>query len=649
MVPALKEGIEMSSFVSSRIIPNYPTINACRLHHHHIYTVISALFFRHNVRYCNEIDDIDRHNSCMLIWGTREDKEEFFDFGVRHNIPIIVIEDGFIRSITLGELQSVPSSICFDDMGIYFDSTKKSRLQNLIETMDVEDEYPGITDRARRCIEYIKKHRISKYNFAPHIPTDRLYGKKERERVLVIGQVEDDESILKGCSKRMTNNDLVRAAFDENPNSEIIYKIHPVVLNKFRSKMSDPDEVRDISTILTEHTSIDSALKTIDSLYTMSSLVGFEALIRDIPVTCFGAPFYSGWGLTDDRDPRAIKRKGNLQGRMTIEELFALSYIVYPEYIDQKTFERREIEDILETIAGAWDGKGELERGVIDNSEKQHPFIGFYKRVVSAPHFLKRTPLFRMLKGLNRIEKKVKLKKEAQELKVRLLLDRFTPQGHAINDYADNKGVGRDGGKGVNEVGLEARYEFVKGFFPDSGKGVKILNVGSGAGRGSSILSEVSGSHITHCNITAKSPSSSVIDEAVEKYPGDNLDFECIDILENTKFEKSTGRRFDVITALNFMEYIPDCERVFRELKGAIRRGGILFGSTPNAREVILEEPLHFRYYIREEIEAILKRSGWKIVDFYGQSNLLRGGEVCEYTDDSPTVIFIAKRPFLSF
>ena len=32
----------------------------------------------------------------------------------------------------------------------------------------------------------------------------------------------------------------------------------------------------------------------------MTSLTGFEALMRGVQVTCLGTPFYAGWGLTRD-------------------------------------------------------------------------------------------------------------------------------------------------------------------------------------------------------------------------------------------------------------------------------------------------------------------------------------------------------------
>ena len=37
--------------------------------------------------------------------------------------------------------------------------------------------------------------------------------------------------------------------------------------------------------------------------------IGFEALIRKVPVTTLGAPFYAGWGLTTDLGAVPARRK----------------------------------------------------------------------------------------------------------------------------------------------------------------------------------------------------------------------------------------------------------------------------------------------------------------------------------------------------
>ena len=71
----------------------------------------------------------------------------------------------------------------------------------------------------------------------------------------------------------------------------------------------------------------------------MTSTLGFEALLRGKPVTCFGVPFYAGWGLTTDLHP-VPKRRLTLQaaalqhGPMTLSRLVHAALITYPRYFD---------------------------------------------------------------------------------------------------------------------------------------------------------------------------------------------------------------------------------------------------------------------------------------------------------------------------
>ncbi len=72
-------------------------------------------------------------------------------------------------------------------------------------------------------------------------------------------------------------------------------------------------------------------LAGIDEVHTMTSLAGFEALLRRRQVTVYGRPFYAGWGLTTDTLPIDRGR------RLTLEELVAGALILYPRYLDPVT------------------------------------------------------------------------------------------------------------------------------------------------------------------------------------------------------------------------------------------------------------------------------------------------------------------------
>jgi capsular polysaccharide export protein len=327
----------------------------------------------------------------FMVWGYKE-RPAIYKYAKRNNIPFYRIEDGFIRSVQLGASKSMPLSLVVDSQSLYYDATGPSDLEDLLNTYDFSSD-KELIERARKCIEILKEQSISKYNNVSSKDIEKIYGKKEKKRILVIGQVEDDQSIKRGCSKRVTNNDLVILAKLENPDAEIIYKPHPDVLFGKRPMQSNPDDVRNIAKVITEPLSITDAFQTIDHVYTITSLSGFEALLRGIPVTTFGAPFYSGWGLTDDRQ-KVERRKRSL----TIEEIFAAAYILYPKYLHPITREFITIEEALKIISlmkeleygkekenesvSEWDIKNELggRIGILSKGIKAIPHLqSFFK------------------------------------------------------------------------------------------------------------------------------------------------------------------------------------------------------------------------------------------------------------------------------
>ncbi len=282
-------------------------------------------------------------NDIVIIWG-RKDPKGLQSYLKARSIELHRVEDAFIRSVDLTRIHIIPLSYIYDKTGIYFDSEQPSDLENLLATHDFAAD-TKLMDQAKRCIERMIKTRLSKYNFADKVDVSSLYGEKTRKRILVIGQVEDDASIEYGCKNKMTNNELVIRAQMENPDAQIIYKPHPDVLHGTRQPLSDPKQVESIATVLYQPLSITDALETIDHVYTMTSLSGMEALIRGIKVTTFGAPFYSGWGLTDDRQP--VPRRTRT---LSAEEVFAAAYILYPIYLNPFTKERIDGENALELL-----------------------------------------------------------------------------------------------------------------------------------------------------------------------------------------------------------------------------------------------------------------------------------------------------------
>lgn len=282
-------------------------------------------------------------NISFLIWGYGE-SNAINSFIKKHIIPVNRMEDGFIRSMGLGANHILPQSLVKDNEELYF-SKEDNRLREILNTYDFKND-TFLLERARDCIEFIVKNNISKYNFKKNEVQPYLLGNKNRKRVLVIGQVESDASILYGMDTPMTNNELVKIAYEENTDAEIYYKPHPDVLLGFRERVSDEKEVESISIIIRDKISLSELLlQEIDKVYTMTSLTGFEALIRGIEVNVIGKPFYAGWGLTIDKS-EMVDRNRNL----TLEELFAGSYLLYPDYFDVRTYQKVELENVLENL-----------------------------------------------------------------------------------------------------------------------------------------------------------------------------------------------------------------------------------------------------------------------------------------------------------
>lgn len=237
----------------------------------------------------------------FLAWGP-ELPERFDALAKARNIPVTFIEDGFLRSARPSASRTPPLSLALDSRALYFDCRHPSDLEVLLKTYDFEAD-AVLMERARAGIALLIESGISKYNGARQRTAEEVYGEKTGRRVLVVGQVEDDASIRYGCLSRMTNNDLVRLAASEQAGAQILYKPHPDVLSRARPERSDPAGVAHLCELVTESLPLAEALRTVDHVYTITSLAGFEALIRGIPVTTAGCPFYAGWGLTDDRQP----------------------------------------------------------------------------------------------------------------------------------------------------------------------------------------------------------------------------------------------------------------------------------------------------------------------------------------------------------
>ena len=235
----------------------------------------------------------------------------------------IRVEDGFLRSRGLGAALTPPLSLIADDLGVYYDPTRDSRLERLI----ADGPPPGGAARAERLIAAIRNAGLSKYNLSGHgyRPADT-----SRKRILVPGQVEDDASIRLGAGAERTNLDLLRRVRRDNPEAHLIYKPHPDVEAGLRPGIIAPADLQGLADEVATATDPIALLAHVDEVWTITSTLGFEALLRGVPVTVLGAPFYAGWGLTRDLGPVPPRRCA----RPDLAAMVHACLIAYPRYRD---------------------------------------------------------------------------------------------------------------------------------------------------------------------------------------------------------------------------------------------------------------------------------------------------------------------------
>ncbi|HFZ4968066.1 TPA: capsular polysaccharide biosynthesis protein [Campylobacter jejuni] len=274
-------------------------------------------------------------------WGRKKSGLKAMNLAKKYNTKFILLEDGFIRSLNLGVENSPSFSMVKDDIGIYYDATMPSKLENLLNTYEFKDEE---LKQAKKVIELIKKYKISKYNNNLDIPDD--YFQKDEKRVLIITQTASDASLEFGLAKDFKTVDMIKDAIKENPDSKIYIKIHPDVLSGKKQSDLDIKSLPKECILITENFNPIALLEFFDKVYTKTSGMGFEALMQGCECVCYGMPFYAGWGLTKDK----LECKRRMQKR-SLEEVFYAAYILYSEYFNPYLNQKSNIFDTIQTLA----------------------------------------------------------------------------------------------------------------------------------------------------------------------------------------------------------------------------------------------------------------------------------------------------------
>lgn len=274
----------------------------------------------------------------LAVWGMAALPEE-----LPTDVRVVRLEDGFLRSVGLGADLIRPVSWVVDGRGLYYDARQPSDLEVLLQETVFDD---ALLARVRRLRERIVALGLTKYNVSRAQPWQRPAA--AGRVILVPGQVESDAALAFGAPAIRRNMDLLRAVRGANPGAYVVYKPHPDVVARLRAEGQDEKSALQWCDEVVVDAPMDRLLDAVDEVHVMTSLAGFEALLRGKAVTCHGLPFYAGWGLTTDVISCTRRCR-----RLSLDELVAGTLMLYPLYFDRRGQGRITPEEALDQLA-AW-------------------------------------------------------------------------------------------------------------------------------------------------------------------------------------------------------------------------------------------------------------------------------------------------------
>lgn len=262
----------------------------------------------------------------IYSWGSKPYSRRAALLARRLGLAHIRLEDGFVCSFGR-QAKHRKYSIVEDRVGIYYDATAPSRLENLLNGLDEESwklDDPGMHATARELMARIVDAGISKYN---HLADDQAQS-LPASFVLVVDQTAGDQSVRLGGMDAAAFDAMLDDVLSRYAPEQVVVKVHPQVLAGYKKGYLLQRARRQGLQLITGDIT-DEQLAACDGVHVGTSLYGFEALMRGASVVCHGQPFYAGWGVTEDRLPLARRKQ-----LRNLTELFIAAYLIYPTYVD---------------------------------------------------------------------------------------------------------------------------------------------------------------------------------------------------------------------------------------------------------------------------------------------------------------------------
>lgn len=280
----------------------------------------------------------------IVFWGGRSTAKLARRIAWFRRLPYWYLEDGYLRSVGLGKENTLPISIIVDDLGMPVDASKASRLERLIAS-SVDGDIAGLGANIR---EMLVREKLSKYNNLPH--REPKLERTTRRRILLVDQVLGDVSVPMSGGSPESFARMLRDAVASG--AQCVVRTHPDVMAGFRKGYLTEKAARTPGVILMDDAvSAASILDVVDEIWTVSSQFGLDAMLRGIPVRCYGAPFYSGWRLTEDRlGERSSEALHRRLARPSVDHLVAATFSLYPSYRDTVTWQEIDVFGAIEAL-----------------------------------------------------------------------------------------------------------------------------------------------------------------------------------------------------------------------------------------------------------------------------------------------------------
>lgn len=309
----------------------------------------------------------NKEDALIIGFGLRGSATKALELRESLEVHTSLAEYGLISGLSIPSKTPFKFSLILDDIGIFFDATNPSRTLSLLEE-DPSLDNPNTIERAKHLISKIVENNIVKYNDAPLM---NLEVDPEKHKILVIDQTKGDLSISLGGCEAFSFDDMLEHALSQE-NAQVFVKLHPETSQGVKGANFDIGKLEKDSriTLIKQDCNIMHQIKQVDEIYTMTSGAGLEGIMAGKKVRCFGVPFYSGWGLTEDM--QTVERPRT----RSIEEIVSALFFRQTLWFDPETREETTPEA---TINKLLELRGELSivesmggRNIILNPDNKH-------------------------------------------------------------------------------------------------------------------------------------------------------------------------------------------------------------------------------------------------------------------------------------